>query len=225
MQSSRKWLTNHPGPPTVYSLSCCYWVELLSRVWLFCSPVDCSLRGSSVHEISQARIQERVAISFSRRSFWPRDWARVCCIGSWILHHWATREASGGAVMVCTDGTGTTVRTRWWDSENDALTQSGPVVGGQRLDQFARVEGKGGALHVWGSLSTDELRTAGAVKTTSLRSSGNDCSLRSWKTCWPYGWAIGLKGCWEMPHLAASGRCIEGGIQFTFKPWSEKGLN
>ena len=31
-------------------------------------PVDCSLPGSSVSEILQARIHERVAISFSRGS-------------------------------------------------------------------------------------------------------------------------------------------------------------
>ena len=33
-----------------------------------CDPVDCSLPGSSVHGIFQARILEWVAISFSRRS-------------------------------------------------------------------------------------------------------------------------------------------------------------
>ena len=32
---------------------------------ILCDPVDCSLPGSSVHEISQARILEWVAISFS----------------------------------------------------------------------------------------------------------------------------------------------------------------
>ena len=31
-----------------------------------CDPTDCSLPGSSVHEISQARILEWVAISFSK---------------------------------------------------------------------------------------------------------------------------------------------------------------
>ena len=31
-----------------------------------CDPVDCSLPGSSVHGILQARIQEWVAISFSK---------------------------------------------------------------------------------------------------------------------------------------------------------------
>ena len=40
------------------------------------NPMDCSLTGSSVHGISQARILEWVAHSFSRRCSWPRDWPR-----------------------------------------------------------------------------------------------------------------------------------------------------
>ena len=40
-------------------------VQLLSHVRL-CSPMDCSLPGSTVHGISQARILDWVAISFSR---------------------------------------------------------------------------------------------------------------------------------------------------------------
>ena len=36
-------------------------------------PMDCILPGSSVHEISQARILEWVAISFFRGSSQPRD--------------------------------------------------------------------------------------------------------------------------------------------------------
>ena len=39
-----------------------------------CDPMDCSLPGSSIHGILQARILEWVAISFSRRSSRPRDW-------------------------------------------------------------------------------------------------------------------------------------------------------
>ena len=35
--------------------------------------MDCSLSGLSVHEIFQARVLERVAISFSRESSQPRD--------------------------------------------------------------------------------------------------------------------------------------------------------
>ena len=39
-----------------------------------CDPVDCSLPGSSVHGILQARILEWVAITFSRGSSRTRDW-------------------------------------------------------------------------------------------------------------------------------------------------------
>ena len=55
------------------------WVsdEALSRVRL-CDTVDCSLPGSSVHGILQARILEWVAIAFSRGSSQPRDWTQVC---------------------------------------------------------------------------------------------------------------------------------------------------
>ena len=55
--------------------------------------MDCSLSGSSVHGISQTRILEWIAISFSRESFWPSDRTHVCCISRWICYHWDTREA------------------------------------------------------------------------------------------------------------------------------------
>jgi len=42
--------------------------------------LDCSPPDSSVHGISQVRILEWVAISFSRVSFQPRDWTCVSCI-------------------------------------------------------------------------------------------------------------------------------------------------
>ena len=41
-------------------------VKSLSHVLLFVTPVDCSLPGSSIHGVLQARILEWVAISFSR---------------------------------------------------------------------------------------------------------------------------------------------------------------
>ena len=47
-----------------------------------CDPIDGSPPGSSVHGTLQARTLEWVAISFSRRSFRPRDWTHVC------LLHW-----------------------------------------------------------------------------------------------------------------------------------------
>ena len=48
---------------------------------------------SSVHGISQARILEWVAISFSRGSSPPRDQSCVSCIVRRVLYHLATREA------------------------------------------------------------------------------------------------------------------------------------
>ena len=47
-----------------------------------CYPMDCSLPGFSVYGISQARILEWVAISFSRGSSRPRDRTHTSCIGS-----------------------------------------------------------------------------------------------------------------------------------------------
>ena len=45
-----------------------------------CDPMDCSLPGSSVHGILQARILEWVAMPFSRGSSHPRDQTLVSCI-------------------------------------------------------------------------------------------------------------------------------------------------
>ena len=69
-------------------------VESLSCIQLYCDPMDCSPPGFSVHRISQARILEEIAISFSRGSSWPRDQTLISRAGMWILHHWATRETT-----------------------------------------------------------------------------------------------------------------------------------
>ena len=44
------------------------------------NPKDCSLPGSSLHGILQARVLEWIAISFSRGSSRPRDRTLVSCI-------------------------------------------------------------------------------------------------------------------------------------------------
>ena len=67
---------------------------LLNFVWL-CDPMDCSLPGSSVLRIFQARILKWVATSYPRGS-WPRGqtWVScVSCIGRRILYHCTTWEA------------------------------------------------------------------------------------------------------------------------------------
>ena len=59
-----------------------------------CKPMDCSPPGSTVYEISQARILEWVAFSFSRTSSQPRDWIHVSRTDRQIFfYNWATREA------------------------------------------------------------------------------------------------------------------------------------
>ena len=50
----------------------------------FCNPMDCSLPGSSIHRILQARILEWVAVTFSRGSSQPRDRTPV----SYIYLRW-----------------------------------------------------------------------------------------------------------------------------------------
>ena len=57
-------------------LGMCCWAKLLQLYLTLCDPMDCSLPGSSVHGILQARILEWVAISFSSGSFPPTD--RTC---------------------------------------------------------------------------------------------------------------------------------------------------
>ena len=58
----------------------------------FVIPMNCCLPGYSVYGISQARILEWVAISYSKGSSQPRDQTYISCISRWILYHRATSE-------------------------------------------------------------------------------------------------------------------------------------
>ena len=58
-----------------------------------CNPMNCSPPGSSLRGISQVRIPEWVATSFSGGSSWPRNWTHISWTGRRILYHWATWEA------------------------------------------------------------------------------------------------------------------------------------
>ena len=55
-----------------------------------CDPMDCSLSGSSVHGIFQARVLEWIAISFSKGSSRPRNQTRVSSIAGRFFTSWAT---------------------------------------------------------------------------------------------------------------------------------------
>ena len=58
-----------------------------------CDPMHCSLPGSSLHGIFQARILEQVAIYFPKGCFRPRAWTWVPYIVGRFFTVWATREA------------------------------------------------------------------------------------------------------------------------------------
>ena len=68
------------------------WSEVAQLCLTLCDPVDCSLPGSSIQGIFQARVLEWVAISFSKWSSQPRDWTQVSSIVGWRFTVWASRE-------------------------------------------------------------------------------------------------------------------------------------
>ena len=64
-----------------------------------CNLLDCSLPGSSVHGILQAKILEWIAIPFSKESSSPRDRVQISCIPGRFLTIWATREAQSKNIV------------------------------------------------------------------------------------------------------------------------------
>ena len=78
----------------VHSSKCvCVCECMLSHAQLFATPWTAACPCFSVHGILQTRTLERVAISFSMGSSWPRDRTHVSCIGRQILYHCTTWEA------------------------------------------------------------------------------------------------------------------------------------
>ena len=69
------------------------WSEVAQSYPTVCDPMGCSLSGSSIRGIFQARVLEWIAISFSRGSSWPRNRTQVSLIAGRRFTVWATREA------------------------------------------------------------------------------------------------------------------------------------
>ena len=89
----KQWLTLFFWPPKSLQMVTERKVKVKVKLCLtLCDPIGCSLPGSSVHGILQARVLEWVAISFSRGSSWPRDRTQVSHVVGRCFTIWATRE-------------------------------------------------------------------------------------------------------------------------------------
>ena len=106
-----------------FQVNFCKWrkivVSLLSRIQLFCGSMDCSLPGSSVHRISQSRILEWVAISFSKWSSQPRDQTWISCTGKCHLGslQWGSVSANDcleGKFLGCLFASAAVTNTPQW---------------------------------------------------------------------------------------------------------------
>ena len=75
--------TDHCREPQGCGL-CCQLLQSCLTLW---DPMDCSLPGSSVHGILQARILEWVAMPSSRGSSQPRDRTWVSCTAGGLFTH------------------------------------------------------------------------------------------------------------------------------------------
>ena len=82
-----------PKEKSGVSKKLCTWSKITQVSLPSRDPMDCSLPGSSVHGILQARVLEWVAISFSKGSSWPRDRTLVSHIAGRRFTLWDTREA------------------------------------------------------------------------------------------------------------------------------------
>ena len=77
---------------------CCCCSDVQSCLTL-CDLMDCSPPGSFFHGISQARILEQVAISYSKGSSWPRDQTQVSCTGRQVLYHLSHQESPSWEIL------------------------------------------------------------------------------------------------------------------------------
>ena len=72
------------NPPKTSGYICIYMhARSLQSCLTLCDPIDCSLPGSSVYGILQARILEWVDMPSSRGSSWPRDRTHISGLPHW----------------------------------------------------------------------------------------------------------------------------------------------
>ena len=95
-----------------------------------CDPMDCSPPSSPVHEDSQARALEWVAMTSSRGSSWPRDWTWVSygsCTAGCILCYWGNPQT---LVILSKEGGASGRKANWkWDKQiNKKSWKSTPQI-------------------------------------------------------------------------------------------------
>ena len=71
----------------MYNAYACMHAKSLQLCPTLCDPMDCSLPGSSVPGILQARILEWIAMPSSRGFSQPKDGTCISCIGRQVLYH------------------------------------------------------------------------------------------------------------------------------------------
>ena len=109
-----------------------------------CDPLDCSLPGSSLHGIFQARILEWVAISFSKGSSPPRDQTWVFCVAGGFFTNWAIREAHWNLRLVQMTGqVYIWVCVRWSFCESKLLKFSASMSHGADVHSLENFPNKG----------------------------------------------------------------------------------
>ena len=91
VSDTTEWLTH-----TYKHMCAC---SVVSHVQL-CNPWTVAHQGL-LHGISQVRILERIAISFSRGTSGSKDQTCASCIGRWVLYHWATRKVPSNMIIIC----------------------------------------------------------------------------------------------------------------------------
>ena len=91
--------------------------EIAQLCLTLCNLMDCSLPGSSVHGIFQARILEWVSISFSRGSSLSRDWTWVSCTAGRFFTVWAIREANSKQKRLLAECSDSFFASRKWQAE------------------------------------------------------------------------------------------------------------
>ena len=89
-------------------------MEVAQSCLTLCDPMDCSLSGSSVHGIFQARVLEWIAISFSRGSSQHRSQTWVSRIAGRCFTGWATREAQPQVTTISSWQQPGTIRSSLW---------------------------------------------------------------------------------------------------------------